>query len=191
MARKGYTTSPCHGCGSKQERKKDTLCADCLELMEQGKEWADAYNKAPGEEIEIPMSWYKPYDMTYRVNTWSKESEKIGEAMSDLARELSFRQPTRYYKYNNIRYGDKIVKDFGYHQNSAENRLFESSACRSGFDHRAKVKMLPEVAEILDRLDRAIRTVITEREKLAIEYGKNALLMLNSGQITMKDFEEG
>lgn len=50
MSKTGFTTLPCPGCGQKNERKRDSVCPDCLEMIQTGKEHVKLYNELKSDK---------------------------------------------------------------------------------------------------------------------------------------------
>jgi len=187
MAKKGFTSTACPGCGEKVERRKDSVCRECHNLIATGKLYRENYEKLKEEniftEIQIPDSWCQPHYSAIKIDMRTKSYEKIGQLLKELADQVSIDKGKEtdwdYKLYHNTALRFKYMVD------SDNPLLFHKK-----FNWRKSVLMQKGVYELLQQLHTTIEECIEETEIKGIEYGKNALFMLNQGLLTMDEFDK-
>ncbi len=199
MPRPGFTSKPCPGCGERNERKKDSVCPNCLGLLHTAKKHKELYEKLAAEETfiecQVPYGWGGPSFYLPKTSLGNDQLKQLSECLKNLSRLCS------------IPYGYKV--GYGYMQyliNSA-SYSYDSGLARDRdlpvvfiaekspgkpykWDWQGKGVMPKEIFDCLNELETTMQSVLKSIESQAIEYGKNALLMLNSGQMTLEDFEK-
>ena len=199
MAKAGYTETPCPGCGENNLRKKDSVCPECFGLIETGKMHLKLFKNtiAEGEAVEvvIPWSWEKPRYSVYKTNPHSEHTDLLGELMKELAEKLSisegFRADNSYMHYID----NKLVfRPIGSYVNEkrADLKIYKDPNNKrdTGYHFEKNALMRKDDFDLLQKLHFTLELLLEETETKAVEYGKNALIMLNNGDITLSEFEE-
>lgn len=197
MNRKGFTTDKCPGCGETEERKKDSVCPKCMERLETAKRLEERYEELKKEpfmvECMVPTGWDVPRFFTSRCGNRDESLNDLGKLLQKLSQLCAV--PSGYklnYGYMqhlmNSPYfsldeqgwnNDKLPVVFKTDEDREKNWKFEGKAL-----------MPKEIFETLTALVKSIETSLKTTEDQSIEFGKNALLMLNSGKISMLEFSE-
>lgn len=192
MPRPGYTTKPCHGCGSTKEHKKETLCMDCqalLKIAEMHKEkYVRLVNDDEFEELNIPYNWEQPSYYTKRQNlARNLKYKRVGEILKELAEELSLEKgilPIYYtYYHSELQFTpeDTVGLDGGNLENIYGKKRYE---------YKKNAVMHKKTRALLEELHECITDSLEEVENSSVEFGKNAMLMLNAGKITLEEFNK-
>ena len=187
MAKKGYTNKPCIGCGAKGERRKDALCYECLGLLETGKMhnklYCDLSLNPDIIEISIPKSWCTPRFYANRSSIRSDYFDKIGKILAILSQRLSMhnnKHPAwsyRCYLENRLDFADGSAK-----RNAPI--IFQKKA----YDWQKGAIIPKDIFELLTELHNSIVAVLDDVEEKGVSYGKNALMQLSNGDITIDEF---
>lgn len=195
MSEKGYTIDPCPGCGEKNYRKRKDLCPNCLNLMETGRMHNRLYsslcNNDNFQEIEIPKGWSVP-DISSRKLYNTVKFDAVTRSLSNLVELLTVQKGRRtIYGYmahyvNGISFENIPVRDSNIHVIFKD----DSKNYNRHYDHNAQAVINKDVLTALETLYSAIVETMAETEREAIDYGKNVLFMLNSGKITMDQFDK-
>ncbi len=195
MARKGYTKAPCPGChrDNHKERKKDEVCFDCLELIEQGKHFNEVYEdfKTRTYMIEacVPDNWSRPYYHVYKSRAGSDIYESISKKIVELAIAVSLPRPTNInsgYSYSYSYHFAEVLRREN--RSRGKNKIFKKS---SGDNQWQQDRVFEKkIYELISELDNLIREGVQAVEIGSIEYGKNCLVLLNNGEITLDEFNK-
>ena len=195
MSKTGFTTLPCPGCGQKNERKRDSVCPDCLEMIQTGKEHVKLYNELKSDkdmvECQVPFGWDGPRFHTFRTNQHNESLEPLGKILTEISQLVCVPAHQKIH-YGYMRYLENrpsfSVDDGGYGGRELPVVFVKQGEGKSEFHHQGKAVMPKKIFDALCRLTKAIEFAIAESEKGAVEYGKNALLMLNDGKLRMDEF---
>jgi hypothetical protein len=189
MSRRGFTIKPCPGCGSTNERPQNKVCDNCEKLILLGKDYLKMQEDLKNNKDNIPAyidTWGSNafYLKKAHFDLEDRLGEKLGKLLQELALLISIPMPNEYTKFS--LYPDSKMHAYNYPKKE-EIKIFETrngaQAKHIMFDNKRK-------ADILNELRDTIEKALEEVEKAGIEYGKNVLLQLNKGDITLKDFEE-
>ena len=194
----GFTNSECPGCGKKNERKKDSVCPECLEMLATGRAHVKLYNELKMDksiiECQAPFGWDSPRFSTFRTNQHNPSLEPVGKILAELSRLVSV-PAQQQICYGYMQYlGNRAT--FSVHDGHAVGYdlpvvfIEKRPGGKNKFDGQGKVVMPKKIFDCLNKLEKAIDNAIEESERGAVEYGKNALIMLNDGKITMEDFNK-
>jgi len=187
MSRKGYTNKECPGCRGTNERRVDSICPKCLELIETGRRYRERY-KALAESNKdivnalVPDNWCKPYYKTIHGN--DQKAEELAETIVKIAKMTSLPAP--------------VVTSYEYRRH-LENKLTFDADYRCGKHEELFGKRFewnePRIFEkvifdLLNKLDAQIKTVTKEAYSAGLDTGKKSLIMLNAGKITLSEFDD-
>lgn len=194
MPKAGYTEKPCPGCGEEILRKKDSVCPNCHALLETAREHKKLYEELKVKdgmiECKIPFGWDVPRFYTMRSNQHNESLKPLGEILAKLSRLVSVPKGKRvHYSYmsyldNRLMYEQEGDQEWG----EKLPVIYKTDSGKWKF--QGDVVMPEQIFNCLNELSEAIEEAISGTEKSAVEYGKNALLMLQNGHITMKEFNE-
>lgn len=193
MARKGFTIKPCPGCGSTMERRAEEVCVDCLGLMEIGRYHKKLYKDLrvldDVIELKIPEGWDAPRYYPYRAGISRDDKHKeIGVILAEIARKVSMKKGVRvqwgYAQHLcNKLYFDSINEDALPVIYKTRDKLPKKS-----YNQQYDAIIQRDLFELLEKLHYLIIGYVAEVEKQSVAFGKNVLLMLNAGEITMDEF---
>lgn len=195
----GYTCKPCHGCGSTKEHKIGEVCAECLTLFEIAKLHKENYIKLVSDEdfveIKVPYSWERPQYFTKRSMIGNVKDnlkyERVGEILRELSEELSFEKglmPVMYTYHGHLQFqphGGSLDASGG-----KLDTIYGKKSTAYGDSHHKTAVMPKNVRILLDELHLCIRDSLLEVEEQSVAFGKNAMLMLNAGHLTLNEFED-
>lgn len=198
MQKPGFTNSPCPGCGEKNERKKDSVCPECLALLHTAKKHKELYNQFKSKdgfiECQVPFGWDGPRYFTMRTNQHNKHLDKLGEVLIRLSQlcsiPLGYKVNWGYMRYLENRASFCIDDGSAMGYDLPVVYIKEKAYNKKKYDGTGKSIMPREIYDALNDLNEAIETAISGTEKEAVEFGKNVLFLLNSGEITMNQFNE-
>lgn len=195
MAKAGFTTLPCPGCGERNERKKDSVCPKCHEFIETGKKFREDYLKKANDEtyIEtlIPTEWEYVKYSAIRVNQHSEIYRNLGEKMKELVDLLSIkkgRKPT--YGYMSYLENRLVFEDIYKYTGNQRAIFISEKQYKNRYQFNADAILPKSVFEKLEEINELITKAISETQDKGIEYGRNLLFQLNNGHISMDDFEK-
>ena len=198
MAKTGFTNLPCPGCGKKNERKADSVCPDCLGLLEDGRSHRKLYEELKAQkkmiECQVPFGWDVPRFSTFRTNQHNDSLEPLGKCLAKLSQLVCVPDGHDvgygYMRYlgNRPSYSIKDGDAGGY--DLPVVYIEKRPGGKNKYNGQGKAIMPKAIFDCLFELSEAIETAIAETEKSAAEYGKNALLMLNDGHLTMEEFNK-
>lgn len=198
MAKEGFTTKKCPGCGEEDLRKKEHVCPTCLGFLKTGRAHQEMYDKLKSDknqiECQVPFAWDGPSFYLDKTHIKTEDKDILKDIFVKLAQLVS------------VPHGYKV--GYGYMQYLMNSVTFEvddggasgydlpviyiekKQGMKSGFNGQGKSVMPAEIYKCLNELNKHVEKIIRETEKNAIEHGKNALFMLNSGKLTLKEFNE-
>lgn len=198
MAKEGFTSKKCPGCGEENLRKKDDVCPECLGFIQTGREHQKMYDKLKSDkkqiECQVPFGWDGPGFYLDRIHMKTEDRDKLKDIFVKLSQLVS------------VPHGQKV--GYGYMQylmNSVTYEVDDGGASgydlpvvylekkpggKNTFNGQGKSVMPKEIYKCLNELNKQVEKILKETEKNAIEHGKNALFMLSSGKLTMKEFNE-
>lgn len=183
MSRRGYTTKPCPICGNTTERPQNKLCKDCEKLILLGKDFLKLQEDLKNQ-THVPAyigTWSRRF---YLNKTHFSLDEKLYELLHELVFLISKPMPDEYDRYDF--YSNSKMYAYN-HPKKEEIKIFEIDREEPGkhiiFNNKRK-------AEILNELKNTIEKALLEVEKSGIEYGKNILMQMHKGDITVKDFDD-
>ncbi|MFA6917014.1 MAG: hypothetical protein WC222_11495 [Parachlamydiales bacterium] len=192
----GYTTQPCPACGLKKERKANVICPDCLELIERGKQFMELYNFIKTKnsnliESQVPDNWERPYYRVHKINIASDIFELIGEKITKIAKSVSIPKPDDWGKWSYMSYLGNSFDKTWQSKGTSEISIFDKhTGLQNKFEFTHDRIFDKETHDLLKELDGLIYSAFREVERRAIDYGKNALYLLNNGEITAAQFNE-
>lgn len=160
----GYTKEPWPCCGKAveyQRKKTDGLCADCSDLMADGRKFREL--AARGDEKSF-MWWQRAYAMP------SCGDRNVDEALHALVGVSA-----------DVRLDDSA--DWN------APKMIESNHERA-HDWRCEVRATQALRDAVNELHAQIRTALTNRYAEGKERGSSLLLSLQAGEITVGEFEQ-
>lgn len=198
MAKAGYTTTDCPGCGGNTERKKNKLCVQCFGLLETGRNHIKSFENSIGVnsmiEVSIPTAWDGPRYSAYKTNSHSEFPDLIRKSLREIASFLSVPKGDRpqwgYIQYLENRLVFEPISEYGGGLPSVFKPGKDNFGNNEQYEHCRNALIHKDVLQVLNLLHLSIEDYISETEKKAVEYGTNALFQLNNGTLTMDDFNE-
>lgn len=157
---KRSTQKPCPGCGSTGWRSVDTVCKTCAEKLK----FAEMVRSREGE---IDLAWYDQSIPDGTSTSCSRPAfDSWRKAFNALIRACSIEVPSA-----------SALLTY-----TPANRTYYGPDYKGRFNHR--------VACCLAELWAATEPMLRETAKIANDSGRNALLALAGGEITVGDFNE-
>ncbi len=182
MARRGYTNKECPGCKGTETRRATDICPTCLGLIETGRQYRERYKALKNTDglvaVKTPDNWCKPYYQTIHSH---EKAEALSETIVKLAKTLSLPAPvetSHSYRYHLENRLDYQFVYFG----KVEEKLF-----RQNFEWNEPRIFEQEILDLLNTLDQLIKDHIQFVYDQGLETGKQALIMLNAGKITLDE----
>lgn len=179
IRRAGYTSAPCHGCGSTEPHLKDKVCSSCAKQLKTYAQIVDA--QAAGEERKIMAMPERDYAIPYMRHEISGPNSEspIRGPLHGLAMLLSEPTTERISTYDN---------DKGHYIDDAF--LWDHRDSRSRHEWLTFRAINPVAARLLRELQVAIRDGLDAAHKKGSSTGRNLLLSLADGTITNDEFNE-
>ena len=193
---KGITAQKCPGCGEENARRANEVCTKCLSAIHLVRVHEENYERAKKDEslgymeAKIHASWSHPRFRTFRSNQLNPHLAPIGVSLAKIARFLGVsKAETVTYGYLRHLENRLIFEPFNDTLGKQE-RLYKKPGDTSPHSMEATVLIPKELFSLLNNLFIEIDTAIVETEKAAVEYGKNALIMLNDGHLSVDEFNK-
>jgi len=177
------TYKPCPVCGEEGHRDVGMPCGGCLNLMEDGRKYRKSIEREMKKKenlvVVCPTNWCAPRTYLkglYQLYQRDLGGEIIGKCLRDLALKLSTESnlyPSKNPKFHlykkRHKKGDHNIND--------------------PFNWREARIMDKRVAGLLHRLFFAIDRTMELVRNEAVAYGKNILIQLTEGKITLDEFD--
>jgi predicted RNA-binding Zn-ribbon protein involved in translation (DUF1610 family) len=191
MKKTGFTIAKCMGCGKTNDRKTDFVCPECLEAIETHRINKEYYEKCSKEngfdlvEANIQYLFSYPSYSTFRTNQFNHSLKPIGLTLCEISKFVSLSKGQQI-AWGYMRHLEN-EKSFAPYVNTHNNvRVFD----RPRATNEETILIPKQLMNLLSRLDKEIKSAIEKTEEGAVLYGKNALLMLNNGHITLDEFNK-
>lgn len=179
-ASRGYTYEPCHCCGGTlHQRPKDSICSDCKKLVADAQAMRDAVDAQAASGEAMPFYTHeRDYALPHIPNVGSNDGlkqafHKLSELVSTPTTERPpmVRDPGKF-----ARPTDKITEDKWF--------LWASNNLRS-HDWTCQRTFNPAVADAIRTLFLATRDATDKAYKEGHRDGRDLLMQLAAGEITM------
>lgn len=186
----------CPGCGLENNRKKESVCPECLGRLEFARRIEKQYEELKGDpemiECQVPFSWEGPSFSTFRTNQHNESLKPVAELLVKLSRLCAVpagMQTTWGYMAHLCNH--RAYEPKGGNRSLPVVFIKEAKPGRKNGWHDQGAAVMPKhIYNALTDLIAAINTALAATEEGALEFGKNALFMLNSGKISIEDFNE-
>lgn len=189
----GLTRKPCHGCGKAKEwHPMGELCEKCKSKMQIAEDYIAFQEELKQDpeiiSVDVPDEWSSPSFFAKRSEVIGNTDYKtIGEIFKELVNAVSLSSiPTyRFEIWQGIYTGHKAK----YYNEKAEIKILHQKECNYGnYEFSKTVFLDKKVAEIIEKLFTEVKKELLKRETAGYEYGKNLLMQLNDGKITLDEF---
>jgi len=190
----GLTRKPCHGCGKAEGwHPTGELCNKCKSKMQIADDYIAFQEKLKKDPkiiaANVPDSWCSPSFYVKRSEARKNaDSETIGKIFKELVYAVSLSSiPTYSFEVWQGKYTGQKSK---YNNEKAEIKMINQGKNYNygNYDFSKTVFLDKIVAEIIERLFAEVKKELLKRETAGFEYGKNLLMQLNDGKITLKEF---
>jgi len=187
MGKRG-TRKPCHGCGGTEWRRVDEICSSCKSLLRDGELYRELEKKhAESHEylrVEIPDNWCKP--VYYSIRHWNGLGEnEVGSLLKELA-ALLVECPVKMHRWWN----DNGTEYESLDCSVKKLVMFKRKQRFERWEHSRTVYMRRDMAIILHKLHLAIEKTMAEMCRRGEAYGKNMLVQLAKGELSVKEYNE-
>lgn len=197
-ASRGYTYDPCPGCKREEHRPKDELCLACRHELERARELLKDFERKRATGAAVPfilrerVSYYNLGPSRHgfgdrlrdavrvllaRVTTPASDETPRKDPSKPIERRKTWSPSGREIEVDYEEWPFFLASDEGI------SRTYESAG------ERALVLADPITREAVSELDLAIRETVAEAYKAGKEDGRNILLGLASGDVTIDEFD--
>jgi hypothetical protein len=180
----GWTKQPCHGCGSTELHKKDSLCHDCKALLEDAKRINEYQHQqlADGSMVvrhcHVRHMISRPYLFDNSAR-WvgSRLNDELGDAWSSLL--LMLLEPTGL-TYDGTKRSDLIT-----------NKPDTWGTKNEGYWGREDIWLIKsKLRDALNRFDLALRLALQYSHLSGKAQGLSLLAALNDGTLALTNYED-
>lgn len=175
MKRAGYTSAPCHGCGTTALHLKDKVCSTCATNL---KMFAQINEEVAATEDRVLLSMQeRDYALPYMRH---EDNCEIRTPLHELSMLLSEPTTERVKTYDNAK-----------HKHIEEAYLWDFNL---GVDRRGEWSITRRINPVVARLLRQVQVACTKALERAYSEGaangRDLLMGLASGKITNDEFNE-
>lgn len=168
------TKKPCEGCGKQGKRPVGKVCWQCAKLLKDAREAKEIASADPDlVKAIVPEEIYYPTNISsYYDKPGAEYNRIVASAMAQLIHSL------------------KVTNTIGHYQLENEEIKIMPGQYVGSFGRRETLMMHRKYAEILSKLDQAIRDFVTFEYKAGVREGTNILSKISKGELTYQQVDK-